>query len=553
MTKKQSWYFFPLLFLAVLAGMVLVAYATSRGPGVGGDATIYLTTARNLITGHGLGWTEADGSFRLLPYTPPFYPLALSLVGLLVKDMVAGARWLNVLLFGATIALVGWYFFHSTGRLWLAVLLSGILATSPVIIGVEVWAMSESIFLFLGFAGLIVLLQYLETPRAVTLVGSALLCGLAFLTRYIGIAFVATGGLALLLLGQRNTRQVRLDLRWQSLRRALLFGVIAILPILAWLVIDFSLTGTVGSRSGQPVSAYWQRFLEMGPALQKIYIFWVVPDSIAARLPRAAQWLLWLAPLVIVLALAAALTRRVGQSGRDVPAAGATATRLAVLFGLFGVVYLVVLAVVQVFTYPPITLASRMLSPVHLAVIVLAFALLHLVLAVFTPRSRLALAVAALACLAFFGIYTLRGTAVVRGYHGAGIGYMAPEWQESKTLAALRNLDPKTPIITNETTAIMFFMGRPAYTIQEIYQDKPQAVFTPYGMGDDPGQRAFREQGGALVLFNSTLRDDFAMYGNRVDERIQALLRGLTLYYQGDDGSIYFYKPQTTLTASDCY
>ncbi|HEX9019216.1 MAG TPA: glycosyltransferase family 39 protein, partial [Anaerolineaceae bacterium] len=346
MTKKQSWYFFPLLFLAVLAGMVLVAYATSRGPGVGGDATIYLTTARNLITGHGLGWTEADGSFRLLPYTPPFYPLALSLVGLLVEDMVAGARWLNVLLFGATIALVGWYFFHSTGRLWLAVLLSGILATSPVIIGVEVWAMSESIFLFLGFAGLIVLLQYLETPRAVTLVGSALLCGLAFLTRYIGIAFVATGGLALLLLGQRNTRQVRLDLRWQSLRRALLFGVIAILPILAWLVIDFSLTGTVGSRSGQPAAAYWQRFLEIGPALQKIYIFWVVPDSIAARLPRAVQWLLWLGPLVIVFALAAVLARRMSQPGRDVPAAGATSTRLAVLFGLFVVVYLVVLAVV---------------------------------------------------------------------------------------------------------------------------------------------------------------------------------------------------------------
>ncbi len=105
-----------MILAAALAGMGLVYYATSAGPGVGGDATIYLTAARNFITGKGLGWVEADGSYRLLPYSPPFYPLVLSAVGLVMPDLVAGARWLNMLLFGITIALFGWTFYRFTAR-----------------------------------------------------------------------------------------------------------------------------------------------------------------------------------------------------------------------------------------------------------------------------------------------------------------------------------------------------------------------------------------------------------------------------------------------------
>lgn len=555
MAHRKMTIFFVLLSLAALLGMALVFYATSLGPGVGGDATIYLTTARNLISGKGLGWTEADGSYRLLPYTPPFYPLALSGVGLIAKDMLAGARWLNILLFGLLIFMVGWFFYQYTRRTWLAVLLGGVLAASPVILGVQVWAMSESIFLLLGFAGLLLVLEYLARPTGVKLVFAALLCGLAFLTRYIGVAFVVTGGLALLLLGRSDNRHIRLNLRWESLRSALVFGFLGILPALAWLVIDYALTGTVGSRSAQPVAAYWQRFLEMGPALEKIVLFWLVPESVISRLPGIARLALWLVPLAAVITLALVLARRAGKAAHLEPASPAdglraASIRLAAMFGLFIIVYLVVLAMVQVFTFPPITLASRMLSPVHLAVLVLIFALLHLALDVLAPRSTVALGLVYLACLGLFGAYALRGVLVVRDYHNTGIGYMSPEWQNSTTLKMLRELSPDTPIITNETTAVMFFLNRPAYAIQEIYQNEPAAAFNTYGMGDDPAQQVFRK-GGALVLFKSTLRDDFAMYGDRVDERLNALVRGLTAVHDDSDGAIYFFSPPPGASAKD--
>ncbi len=540
--------------------MALVAYATTGGPGVGGDATIYLTTAQNLLNGKGLLYPEADGSFRLLPYTPPFYPLALSGVGLLVKDMVAGARWLNILLFGATIVLTGWFFYRATARPWLAVILSGVLATSPVILGVQVWAMSEAIFLFLGFAGLFALLGYFDRPQKRILAASAVLCGLAFLTRYIGVAFVGTAVLALLLLTRAADGRVQVDLTVKGLRgkfqAAFWFGLIAVLPTLIWLVIDYVLTGTIGSRSGQPAAAYWQRFLEIGPALQKIYLFWLLPDSVIARLPNAVQAALWFIPLAALVALGAALTRRLNrvsyETGQTIQPA---VLFMTLLFGLFILVFLAVLAVVQVFTYPPITLASRMLSPVHIAVLVLAFLLLHLVLGLFfqeAPKSRPALAMAYLACLGLLGVYALRGGLVVRDYHLGGIGYSSPAWREMETIARLRNLPAGTLIVSNETTAILFLTGRPAYPIQEIYQDRMLEPFTVYGAGEDAAQQAFRNQSAALVLFSNTLYDDFAMYADRTDERLSVLTRGLYPYYVGNDGAIYFYKAPGFVSDANC-
>ncbi len=550
--RKNKLILFILLLLAALVGMVLVVYATTYGPGVGGDATIYLTTAQNFRAGKGLGWTEADGSFRVLPYTPPFYPLVLSAINLFTTNIVAGARWLNVILFGLTVFLIGLFFYCYTGRVWLAGILSGLVAASPVLIGIQVWAMSESLFLLLGFAGLLALLEYLGRPRGLLLVVSALLCGLAFLTRYFGVAFVATGGLALLLFGRRESAwagRVKDWLNRKALGETFLFGIIAILPILIWLVIDFSLTGTVGSRSGQPASAYVQRFLEIGPALQKIVLFWLLPDSIIARLPGIVQVALWLVPLVGLVALAVFLARRLrlappaAGAAVGTPQAPAAALRLAGIMGLFILVYLLVLAVVQVFTYPPITLASRMLSPVHLAVLVLLFALLHLLLVVKASVWRPIAVIVYLGCLGLLGTYALRGALVARDYHRTGIGYTAPAWRESGTIAALRQLPEDVPLISNETTAIMFLSGRPAYPLQEIYQTQPAQQFTAYGEGEDASQRAFRDQNGALVLFYGTLEEDFAMYGERAGERIQALTRGLFLYAEEEDGAIYFSQP----------
>lgn len=537
-----------LIILSALAGMALVFYATSLGPGVGGDATIYLTSAKNFSQGKGLGWMEADGSFRLLPYTPPFYPLVLSVAGLF-GDITGAARALNILLFGGTVVLVGFAFARFTGSAWFAALLSGLVALSPVLLGVQVWAMSEPLFLFLGFCGLFVLLHFLETRRRWSLIASALLFGLAFLTRYMGLAFVATGGLALFLIGKGYDGRLHLSISRREIREAVLFGILSLLPVLVWFILDISLTGTVGSRSGQLASAYWQRFLDMGPALQKIILFWLIPDSLASRLPAPAQSALWLVPLVflgfllvLVGARASSALKHRSAPGEEPlePASRASLTRMAWLFGLFILVYLVVLAAAQVFTYPPITLASRMLSPVHLAVLVWLPVILLLALQVLAPRSRLAAWLVSIGLCVLALTYGARSILIAQDYHRAGIGYLSLSWRNSLTIEALQKIPPEVPLISNEVTAIMFLAGRPAYALQEIYQNHPLEPFTVYGSGEDESQRVFREQSGALVLFGANLREDFAVYGDQIDERLAKLTSGLYQYHDSDDGAIYF-------------
>ncbi len=170
-------------------------------------------------------------------------------------------------------------------------------------------------------------------------------------------------------------------------------------------------------------------------------------------------------------------------------------------------------------------------------------ALFFLGLRILAPRSRLAWTVVSLGLLAFWGSYALRSALIARDYHSSGIGYNAVSWRGSQTIAALKDLPADVPLISNETTAIMYLAGRPAYALQEIYQDIPQETFTVYGEGDDVAQRVFREQNGALVLFKANLEEDFAMYGDQAGERVRALTEGLYPYFDGEDGAIFFIQP----------
>ena len=130
------------------------------GAGIGGDATIYLTSAKNFASGQGLGIFSADGTFRLIPYFPPFFPIVLSLFSFVGLDLEIVARFLNLILFGATIFLVlkasddyisDWRYVIGLGLL---------LALSPVLNPVFSWAMSEPLSIFLGTFAIILILKY---------------------------------------------------------------------------------------------------------------------------------------------------------------------------------------------------------------------------------------------------------------------------------------------------------------------------------------------------------------------------------------------------------
>jgi hypothetical protein len=527
--------FLPLLLVLSLLGVGLILYATTRGPGVGGDATVYLASAKNLLAGQGLGLIEPDGGFRLIPYTPPLYPLMLALLGAPGFDMLQVARWFSALLFGATIFLVGYSSMRFTRSAALSLIVAVTLLVSPVLLRVYSWAMSEPLFLFTGFLGLFLALEYVHTPRRGLLVGSAIACGMSFLARYIGAGFLGAAGLIVLLLGCQ---------RWvRRLVDTAIYAVIGLAPMGVWVVVDFLQTSTVASRSLESSSTYLGNLRSAVPYLLKVAVSWLVPDSWidAPPYPRGVNTLVLLGGIAAVVLLVGVVLLRL----RTAPPLGRWLDDRQLLFpvgmAILALVYMVVTLAVYVLTYPSISLDNRMLVPVHLAVILLVASLV----AVLTSKqagSRWIAIVALLALIIFAGSYLWRGPRIILQTHTDGLGYIADVWQNSPTIQAVRGVPEGTPVITNETAAVLFLTGRSAYTLQEAYATEPLQMSELYGSDPtDKAQQAFLK-GGALVIFDTIRGQISGLYGDETQARLDGMTNGLRQAFRGDDGAVYYKK-----------
>ncbi len=522
-----------IVLLAALAMGVLVA-STVKGPGVGGDATIYMESARNLLAGKGLGLIGPRGEFRLLPYFPPFYSLALAGLAAVGFSINSAAHVLNIFLAGVLTALVTGMTWRASRSLLLSGAAGGLMAFSPVLIPVYSWTISEPLSIFLGLSGLCLLLTYFDGPRVAELIVAAVLVGLAMLTRYSAVGYVGAGGLLILLLSSDSKRA--------RLRDALLFGVIAIIPTAVWIFYDLSMTTTVSSRSMLTAQMMTERLADFLPQLEQVVLFWLIPDSwvTAPPYPLIINHILTVGLALGMLGWTAAVWRKHQLEQVDESPLN---HNLMVMLASFIVVYLIVIAGVYFTTYPPITIGSRMFSPIHAAwvwlVVILAGKSMRLWKMGDLLQNGLLIVIALL--LTWYGVRSLR---IVKQNMELGLGYNSAEWQNSDTIAAVKALPQNTLIVTNEEMAVLYLTGRAAYTMAEIYDDEPPAVFSRYGEGDlseDESERLFRKEGASLVLFNSIYAQMEGAYGDRTEAWVKALTDGLEKSHQGNDGAIYQY------------
>ena len=133
-SKKQTgtWIIAALICAAAGAGILFISMA--QGAGIGGDATIYITSAKNLLQGKGLGLINAAGDFRLIPYFPPFYSLLLAFFGLFTSNLSLTALILNMVLFAGLIWLVAFWTMKVSERMFPGLFLGMLLAGSPILI-----------------------------------------------------------------------------------------------------------------------------------------------------------------------------------------------------------------------------------------------------------------------------------------------------------------------------------------------------------------------------------------------------------------------------------
>jgi hypothetical protein len=438
-----------LALLLPLLGMIALGLMTRHGIGTSPDSVQYIRTARDLIAADGgQAGPRAGAQFA------PLYSLLLAGAGAVGVDPMDGARWLNVIVFGLNIAIVGLIVQRTTRNTgWLWALGSVFVLGSMPVLSVHVAALSEPVFLLFGLVGLYWLGRYLENRRRGVLVAAAIAVSLAFLARYAGAAWVLAGGLAILAWGPRPLLRRAGD--------AALFGVLSSMPMLVWLVQN---AAAGGSATGRELL-----FHPIGKAhlWQALYTTsgWIL---IPASAPNSVRLAVWLAAAVALIAVV--VSRSTARPPMPRP--------VAVLAVFIGCYLAFVVASISLFDANT-PLDDRILLPVFAASVVVA---LYLVDAAW-PRleGRPVLRYGAAGAIAIFtAAHVANGVAVAAATYESGWGLSSRQWQASPTVARARALPIGVPVFSNAPEILYLHTGRLAQPIPKkvlLMTQQPNAAF----------------------------------------------------------------------------
>ena len=191
----------PASLLLALVGISCLLFVNSPwGVGVTHDSIFYLSSAENLVKHSGLQWAGSDGSLHPLTHFPPLYPLVIAFIMGFGASAARAATWFAAILLGLNIFTSGCLVYHFSRSKVLSVLAALTLAASVGFVDLHLVALSEPLFIWLILCSIGLLGVYFVKPSLKLLLASALLAAISVLTRYVGMAVIATGFLAIAVL-----------------------------------------------------------------------------------------------------------------------------------------------------------------------------------------------------------------------------------------------------------------------------------------------------------------------------------------------------------------
>jgi hypothetical protein len=468
------------LVLVSIAGLALVLFATRTGPAVRGDSVRYVMGARNLLAGN--GFSRLSGGGEVFPETgfAPMLSFVLAAFGLVGLDMYAGARFLNALLFGGSLFLVGLLIATASRSRWLGVLGALLVVVAPNVVRWHTWLMSEPLFIFLTLLSVFAWVTHIRTGRSAPLFIGAVAAGLAGLTRYVGVSLVPAGALGILLWGGGSRRD--------RLVRAIEFALVAALPFALWMVRNEEVGGA-GLANRQ------LRFHAFRPDALRVFLFepttWVIPVSLV--LPRTVRGAL----AVVALAVGPAVLLLRALRRRSITGPGETRGEAVLPFLLLLLVpcYVGILAFNSLFLDAGTTLDGilRYLTPLFVLLVILE---LTAYAAIFpSGRGRWP---ALLIPATWLAVSLTTNTVQTWSFARASTATMGFTGIRTEWLDLAFELRPAPTIITDNPEMVYYLIDRPAYMLP-IKFDQYQLLFrTDYQEQLDLARDRLR--GGAILV-----------------------------------------------------
>jgi len=463
---------FGLAIISIAAiGVVAVLYSTSLGIGTDADSATYLMTSRSLVAGKGLTLPTAEGPNIPMTSFPPLLPMVLAAFGFMGVDPLVGARWLNALLFGADIVLVGFLVQRTTESDAMAIFGASLAATSADVLLNHCLLISEPLFLVFTFAGLAGVLLYVERPSFPRLLLFSAAFGLAGATRYAGVSLLPVGALAICFCACSSRR------RWFHLGSFLaIFGA----PLSLWAVRNFAQVHALSNRSLAFHPPGLDRFVYSYLNLST----WILPSAV----PQSIRVLtLFAAILIVFLPVFRRIRTNVPSrwSFREVGA-------------MFVASYVLLLLISQTFFDAQIWIAGRHLLAVYLLGSVVFICEAKGLLDRSTLYVRRAFV---LICCVLVGGGVLRVAKNAVRFRQEGIGLSSRRWQMSTLAAKVKDIDSRTPLISNAGSAVYLLTGRlthnlPSRVNAQTKRDRPE-----YAAEIERTRLQLRENGGVVVFF----------------------------------------------------
>jgi hypothetical protein len=478
----RGWWL-ALLLASALIAVAAMLYLTRDGAGVSGDAVHYMQGAENLLAGKGYSRLKAEGN-TTVPITgfPPFFSIVLAGLGIFLPVFDA-ARYLNALLMGASVVMLGLLVFRVSKSGVYALLAGWLLMYAESLVRIHAWVMSEPLFIFLSLLALWWFDDYLETRRWPMLLAAGLAVGAAALTRYAGLALIPAMGLMVLFSGKE---------KWlRRLGDGLLFGAASFLPVVLWFWRNSAVTGSASNRvvGFHPMSKELINFF-----IDQIAVFWLPPSL-------TFLWNYRLALTIVVALLGMGIylfawsrTRRANSSQPF--------NIMPVFLAVYVVFYIVLLFINTTFLdagtdEPGIRRYALPLLPVF---ILWAFAAFPLLGDLLGKKLWVSLTV------------TVVGLGMVLYYANDSVSYLRhPNYSFGYTdmrrfwqceVSTLHQVDAATPMLTNDYELFYFLADRVAYTLPKRYDHYQAKEVADYEQKMDV-IRGLLDQGAMLVVFGT--------------------------------------------------
>ena len=515
-TRQRLASFITLSLIAVI-GVILVLRATSNGLGLSDDSIAYIAGARSMAAGDGYreAWLASN---QPVTHFPPGFSSVLAFFGLFGADPLRAARWVNALLFGLNAALLGILGWRMTPSLTAGVILAALFVASGEMFSVHAVAMSEPLFIFLSLLAFWMFDLYFERDHHwLWLLACGTFVGMAYLTRYAGLALVATFVAALLIL----------HTNWKKRLSSIGIFLASVIPwVLGWSIRNRLIAGNATNRAfaWHPLTSE-----NINPGLRVFADFLIPIESWRREVVQQTG----IVEAMIVLVLGGVFVwvivtawryvsnpqqERTGKEAREV---------LSFTTGLYIFAYLASIVFSMLMFDAATKFRLRILAPVLVSLLIL------LVVFGIWMRSRRREIVVALTLLVL-GVSIYKQSITFNTWAKTELGYASFQWYDSKAMDYLSELPDDVMIYTNEPGAVYLYTGRGCYVLPDRFDSATAIAHTNFETGVAVMQTDINQGKAVLALFD---------HGENVSKDVPALTADLYLAHKSSGDEIYTAQP----------